>query len=141
MDTENRSRAASGSDTPRESQEKYWNGPCGNCRRVPSMWAQSSGTGPRVSCGYCCPFCPTRGRYPGKIRVIEPQDVNGDRRPVPGAASSGAPWESLANFRDGTMCGLKKVTVNTGPVRSIFGEHSFYRETWDSRQGVRHVAS
>ena len=105
------------------------------------MRAQSSGTGPSASCGYCCPFCPTRGRYPGKIRFIEPQGVNGDRRPVPGATSSGAPRESLANFKDGTMWGLKKVTVDTGAVGSVFGEHSFYRETWSSRRGGRHVAN
>ena len=52
------------------------------------------------------PLCPKGGRYPGEIRFIEPQGVNGHRRPVPGAPSSGAPRESQAKFRDGTMWGL-----------------------------------
>ena len=60
---------------------------------------------------------------------------------MPGAASSGASRKSLANFRDGTIWGLKKITVDTGPVGSVFGEHSFYRETWGSRRGGRHVAN
>ena len=36
------------------------------------------------------------GAVRGKIRFIEPQGVNGHRRPVPGAPSSGTPRESLA---------------------------------------------
>ena len=99
--------------------------------------------------------CGFKVQVPGLVRVMgivalrgvstrgkfEPQGVNGVRRPVPGAASSGAPRESLANFRDGTMWGLKTVTVDTGPVGSVFGEHSFYRETWGSSRGDRHVAN
>ena len=53
-----------------------------------------AGTGPSASCGYCCPLCPTRGRYPRKIRFIEPQRLNEHRRPVRGAPSSGTPQES-----------------------------------------------
>ena len=45
--------------------------------------SQSLGTGPSVNCGYCCPLCRTRGRYPGHFRFIEPQGVNGHMRPVP----------------------------------------------------------
>ena len=67
---------------------------------------QSLGTGPNAKCGYFCSLCPTGGRYPGKIRFIEPQGVNGHRRPVPGAPSSGVTRESQAKFRNGTMWGL-----------------------------------
>ena len=51
--------------------------------------------------------CAQRGaQYSGKIRFIEPQELNGHRRPIPGAPSSGTPRESQAKFRDGTMWGL-----------------------------------
>ena len=30
--------------------------------------SQTSGMGPSASCGYCCPLCPTGGRYPEKFR-------------------------------------------------------------------------
>ena len=45
--------------------------------------SQTSGTGPSANCGHCCPLLPTWGRYPGKIRFIEPHGVNSHRRPVP----------------------------------------------------------
>ena len=41
----------------------------------------------------------TRGKY------FESQCVNGHRRPVPGAPSSGGPPVSQAKFRDGTKLG------------------------------------
>ena len=44
-----------------------------------------------------------RGQYSGKIRFIEPQGVNGHRRPMPGVPSSGTIRGSQAKFRDGTM--------------------------------------
>ena len=56
--------------------------------------SQTSGTGPSASCGYCCPVCPDGGRYPGKIRFIEPQGGNGSRRRAPDASSSGTPRDS-----------------------------------------------
>ena len=68
--------------------------------------SQSSGTGPSSSCVYCCPLCPTGCRYPGKISFIEPQCVNGHKRPMPGAPRSGTPRERQAKFRDGTVWGL-----------------------------------
>ena len=46
------------------------------------------------------------GRYPGQIRLIEPQGVNGHRRSVSGAPSSGTPRESQEKFRDRTVWGL-----------------------------------
>ena len=61
--------------------------------------SQTSGMGPSASCGYCCPLCPTGGRYPGKFRFIEPQEGNGHK-------SSDTPRESQANFRAGTVLGL-----------------------------------
>ena len=64
---------------------------------------QSSGPGPSANCGYFCPLCPTGVQYSGKIRFIEPQRVDGHRRPVPGAPSSGTSRESQAKFRDGTV--------------------------------------
>ena len=60
---------------------------------------------------------------------------------MPGAPSSGAPRESQPNFSEETMWGLKKGTVDTGPVGSVFGENSFYRETWDTRRWRRHVGN
>ena len=48
------------------------------------------------------------GQYSGKIRSIDLQGVNGHRRPVPGAPSSGSTRESQAKFRDGTLWVLKK---------------------------------
>ena len=39
--------------------------------------------------GIVDPFAPRGSRYPGKIRFIEPQEVNVHRRPVPDAPSSG----------------------------------------------------
>ena len=41
--------------------------------------------------------------YSGKIRFIEPQGINGHRRAVPGAPSSGTYRESQVMFRDGTV--------------------------------------
>ena len=52
--------------------------------------------------GIVAPFAP-RGSVFGEIRFIEPQRVNGHRRPVPGAPSSGTPRESQAKFRDGSV--------------------------------------
>ena len=50
--------------------------------------SQSSGMGPSASCRYCCPLCPAGVQYSGKIRFIEPQKVDGHKRPfrVPPAA-------------------------------------------------------
>ena len=93
--------------------------------------SQTSGTGRSATC-WCCwyyfPLCPTGGRYPGKIRFIQPKGGgNGYRRSVPGspssgrfiepggdgpmrrlqgAPSSGSPRESQANFKGGTLWGL-----------------------------------
>ena len=55
--------------------------------------------------GIVAPFAP-RGSVFGKIHFIEPQAVNGHRRPVPGVPNNGTPRESQAKFRDGTVSGL-----------------------------------
>ena len=52
--------------------------------------------------GIVAPFAP-QGSVPGEIRFNETQWVNGHRRPVPDAASSGTPLESQTNFRDGIV--------------------------------------
>ena len=56
---------------------------------------------------------------------------------MPGARSSDTPRESRANFRVGTVRGLQKGPVGTGPLVSVFGENSIYRETWGARRGGR----
>ena len=55
--------------------------------------------------GIVGPFAP-RGSVPVEICFIETQWVNGHRRPVPDAASSGTPRDSQTNFRDRTVWGL-----------------------------------
>ena len=64
---------------------------------------QTSDTRPSASFGYCCPRYPSDGRFPGIIRLIEPQGGNGHRRPVLSASSSGTSRESQTNVRDGTV--------------------------------------
>ena len=76
-----------------------------------------------------------RCRYSEKCRFIEAQGINGHRRRVPGAPSSGTSRESQAKFREGTMWGLYKGPVGIEFVGSVFGETSFYRENWGTKQG------
>ena len=54
---------------------------------------------------------------------------------MPGAPSRGTPRESQAKFRDGTVSGLYKGPVGTGPAGSVFEENSFYRKPLDTRRG------
>ena len=58
-------------------------------------------------------------------------------------------WMPLAAVRNkgaskssGTgPCGdCRRILWGTGPAGSVFGENSFYRETWGTRRGGRHVA-
>ena len=62
-----------------------------------------SGTGPIASCGYFCPLWPAGVQYSEKFRFIEPQRVDGHRRPLLCAPSSGTSRESQAKIRDGTV--------------------------------------
>ena len=63
-----------------------------------------------MSCGYCCPLCPTGCQYSGKIRFIEPQGLNDP--------CSDTPRESLAKFRDWTVW---EGPVGSGPVGQYSG--------------------
>ena len=87
------------------------------------------------SCGDCCPLCLTGVGTRGKFVLSSPRVVNGHRRHVPGAPSSDTPRESQAKFRDGTVCGLYTGPVGNGPVGWVFGENSFYRNTWGTGRG------
>ena len=52
------------------------------------------------------PFVPWGVGTRGKFVLLSHKGVNGHRRPVPDAPTSGTPRESEAKFRDGTMWGL-----------------------------------
>ena len=94
-----------------KARQSSGTGPCGDCRRsygyrargvsIPAKFVLSrnvakNGTGTLVAypevevkvrdlvrvVGIVAPFAPRRGRYPGKIRYIEPQMVKGHRRTV-----------------------------------------------------------
>ena len=73
---------------------------------------------------------PHGGHYSGKIRFIEPQGVNGHRRPVPGAPSSGTPWESQAGTGP---CGDCRRVLSVPGTRGQYSGNPFYRETWGTR--------
>ena len=58
-------------------------------------------------------------------------------------------WMPLAAVRHGSArkssgtgpCGdCSRILWGTGHAGSVFGENSFYRETWGTRHGGRHVA-
>ena len=85
--------------------------------------------------GIVAPFVP-RGLVPGEIPFIETQWVNGHSRHVPGAASSGTPWESQTNFRDGNVWGLYKSPVGTGSA----GKYRFIEKPGVQDEGSHHVA-
>ena len=89
----------------------------------------SSGTGPSASCGYCCPLCPTRGRYLGKIFLLSPRGLMGTRglcRVPPAAVRHGSAWKSSGT---GPCWDCRRVLWGTGPAGSVSGENSFYSET------------
>ena len=93
-----------------KARQRSGTGPCGEFRRV--LWVPS----PRrphwgKSVLWRNPGYNTRAvamwlNVLGEIRFIEPQGVNGHRRPVPGAPSSGTPRESQAKLRNWTVWGL-----------------------------------
>ena len=81
-----------------------------------------------MSSGYCCLLCPSGVQYSGKIRLIEPQGVNGYRRPVPGVSSapcSGTPREGQAEFRDGPYGDCIRVLWVPGPRVQYSGKIRF----------------
>ena len=86
---------------------------------------------------------PHRGLYQGKIRFIESQGVNWHMKPVPGAPSRGTPRESQAKLRDGTVSGLYKDPVGTGPAGQHSGKICFIEKEnlGYKTKGGRHVAN
>ena len=79
-------------------------------------------------------------QYSGTIRFIEPKGVNGHRRPVPGAPSSGTPRESQAKSRDGTVWGLQNGPWVPCPRDQYPGEIRFIEKHGVQDKGDRHVA-
>ena len=92
--------------------------------------SQTSGTGPSASCGYCCRLCPNGGRYPGKIRFIEPQGGNCSRRRAPGASSIGTPQERQAIFRVVTVWDCRRVLLEPGPRGQYSEKFRFIEKYW-----------
>ena len=90
---------------------------------------KSSGTGPCGDCRMSLWVPGPRGHYLGEIRFIEEPGVQDEGVKCSfDPTSNGTPRESQANFRDGTVLGLLKGPVGTGPAGSVFWENSFYRE-------------
>ena len=58
-----------------------------------------------------------------------------------GAPSRGTPWESQAKFRDGTVSGLYKGSVGTGPRGQYSEEIRFIEKPGIQGEGGRHVAN
>ena len=95
---------APSSGTPRKSQEKFKGqdrvgiveGSTGYRARGVKVQVWDLMRGVEI----VAPFYPTGFGTQGKC--FEPQGVNGLRKPVPDAPSSGAPRKSRAKFRDGT---------------------------------------
>ena len=91
--------------------------------------SQSLGTGPSASpSGYCCRLCPTRGRYPGKFSFYRTPGGKWAQKTCAGCPhqryATGVPRK--AQKRD--LVGI--VERSSGVPGSVFGENSFYRETW-----------
>ena len=74
---------------------------------------------------------PHGGLVPGKILFIKPQEVNVHRRPVPGAPA--ILRHDRVRQSSGTVWGLKKGPVGTGPAGSVYGDNLFYREIRGAR--------
>ena len=88
--------------------------------------------------GIVDPF-PNGDRCQGKIRIIEHQELDVHKRPVPGAPT--AVRHGRARQSSGTgSCGNVEGSVGTEPAGSVFGDNSVYRETWGKRRGGRQVA-
>ena len=67
-----------------------------------------------MSSGYFCLLCHTGVQYSGKIRLIEPQGVNGHRRPVPGVSSAGCPPAAVRHGRARQSSGMDRVGIAEG---------------------------
>ena len=62
------------------------------------------------------------GQYLGKICFIEPKEVNGHRRHVPGAPISSMPREGQAKFRDGPCGDCRRILWVPGPWGQYSGK-------------------
>ena len=78
--------------------------------------------------------------YSGKICFMEPQGIDGHRRPVLGDPSSGTSRESQAVFGTGPCGYYRRVLLVPGLWGQYSGKIRFYRETWGTRRWGRHVA-
>ena len=68
------------------------------------------------------PFAP-RGPVPGKIRFIEPQGVNGHRRPVRIPLATVHHGSAKKGSGTGPYGDCRRVLWGTGPAGSVFGEN------------------
>ena len=71
------------------------------------------------------------GRYPRKIRLIEPQWENGPRRRVPLPLAAERHGEARQTLESGPYVDYRRFLLVP-----IFGENSFYRESWGTKRGV-----
>ena len=81
------------------------------------------------------PFAPRGGgggQYSGKIHFIWPQGVK--------ETCAGCPQQRYTTGEPGKVQGRDRVGILEGPVGSVFGENSFYRETRGARREGHHVA-
>ena len=85
--------------------------------------------------GIVVPFAP-RVSVLGAIRFIAPQGVNGHRRPVPGAHSSGMPRESQAKIRERAVWSCRRVLWLPGPRGQYSGKIRFIEKSWVQDEGV-----
>ena len=88
--------------------------------------------------GIVLPFAP-RGVIRGKFVLIVPKGVNGHRRPVSGAPSSGTARKSHAKFEMGPCRDCRRVLVYLAR-RPVFGEIRFIETPGVQDYGGRRVA-
>ena len=94
--------------------------------------SQSSGTGHSVL-WVLLPPLPNGGRYSGNIRSIEPHGGTWAQE-----TCVGCPQQRYATGEPGKLqgrghVGIEKGPVGTGSAGTVFGDNSFYRETWDTK--------
>ena len=97
--------------------------------------------GSSASCGHCCPLSPRVGSVFVKIRFIEPQGVNGHKRPV-----LGAPQQRYATGEPGKVHGWDRVGIvewfcgNWARGVSIRGKFVLSIRLGYKTRGCHHVA-
>ena len=90
--------------------------------------------------GIAAPLCPSGGRYPEKIRFIEPQGGNGSRRRAPGASTSGTPRDSQQTSESDRVGIVEGSFGNRARGVSIRGKFVLSRNMGYKTRGCRHVA-